>query len=61
MPQLIAIGLIGGLAWYAWRAFQKQMDTISEDAKRKEEAKAVKEVAPLEKGPDGVYRPRKDD
>lgn len=60
MPQLIALGLVGGLAWYAFRAFKKQMAAVKEELKETEVKKKspTKEIDELEKGPDGVYRPK---
>lgn len=62
MVQIIAIGLVGGLAWYAYRAFKRQMQSVGEELKKTaEKTKASadpKSVDALEKGPDGVYRPK---
>ena len=60
MPQVIALTLVGGLAWFAWRAFQREMARIGEELKRQEAAKA-NEVTRLEKDADGVYRPKRGD
>lgn len=64
MVQLIALGLIGGLGWYAYKAFQRQMDSVGEELKKSEhkkqdKSKSAKIVDALEKGEDGVYRPKK--
>ncbi|MGB7335917.1 MAG: hypothetical protein WBD01_09025 [Salaquimonas sp.] len=64
MVQLIAVGLIGGLGWYAYKAFQRQMASVGEELKKAKENKETKpgkakNIDALEKGPDGVYRPRK--
>lgn len=66
MPQLIALGLVGGLAWYAYRAFKRQMANVSEELKKNEKAKTAKKakkdvtktIDELELGKDGVYRPK---
>lgn len=59
MPQLIAIGLIAAVVWFAWRALKREMARV-DSAVRDQESKAdVKEVTPLEKDEDGVYRPKK--
>lgn len=58
MPQLIALGLVGGLVWYGYRAFKKQMEKVGEELKNAEGKAAMKNVDALEKGQDGVYRPK---
>lgn len=59
MAQLVAFGLLGGLAWYAYGAFKKQMAKVQEELKDNEASKkTTKMVDDLELGPDGVYRPR---
>lgn len=60
MPQLIAIGLIGGLVYYAWRALKREMARIGDEVASKEKPNAPLSGTILEKGPDGVYRPRND-
>jgi hypothetical protein len=59
MPQLIALGLIGGLVWYAYRAFKRQMAAVAEELRKSEEDNNPKTVDALEKGDDGVYRPKR--
>lgn len=61
MVQLVALGLIGGLGWYAWRALQRHMESVGEELEREQRNKSAKEVDALEMGEDGVYRPRKRD
>jgi len=62
MVQLIAIGLVGGLVWYGYRAFKRQMQSVGEELKKTAEKagadKTRKSVDALEQGPDGVYRPK---
>jgi hypothetical protein len=58
MPQLVAIALVGGLVWYAWRALKREMARIGNEVAEQETKKAAREATVLEKGPDGVYRPR---
>ena len=61
MPQLIAVGLVGGLIWYAWRALKRQMETVGEELRQQEasrDPKTPQTVESLEKGEDGVYRPK---
>ena len=58
MPQLIAVGLVGGLIWYAWRALKRQMETVGEELRQQEASRDPKIVESLEKGEDGVYRPK---
>jgi len=71
MVQLLALGLIGGLIWYAWNALQKHMQTIGEELDRKHKGSSTKSPAgktsdpkresdTLELGEDGVYRPKDD-
>ena len=55
MPQLIAMALIGGVLWYGYRAFTKQMAKAAEEL-RKAEAEE-KSKTELKLGKDGVYRP----
>lgn len=72
MVQLIALGLVGGLVWYAWNALQKHMKDVGEELDRKQKASGSKnstdnssdrkrESDTLELGEDGVYRPRDED
>ena len=66
MVQLVALALVGGLGWYAWRALQKHMAAIGDELEKPEKAKQKKSRAAdaadeLEKGPDGVYRLKKRD
>lgn len=66
MVQLVALALVGGLGWYAWRALQKHMATIGEELEKSEKTRQKKPAAEvqadeLEKGPDGVYRLKKRD
>lgn len=65
MAQLIALGLIGGLGWYCYRALKRQMAVVGDELKKSESKKAkskgaTKEIDELELGPDGVYRPKDD-
>jgi len=63
MPQLIAIVLVGGVAWWAWRLFKKEMARVGGELKEAEKVRVrpeQKAVTQLEKGPDGVYRPGRD-
>ena len=59
MPQRIALALVGGLGWYAWRAFKREMARVGDEL-RGEEA-VDKQVTSLEPDEDGVYRPKKTD
>lgn len=66
MVQLIAIGLVGGLGWYAYKAFQRQMASVAKElkeAERKKQGKpgGAKNIDALELGEDGVYRPSNSD
>ena len=66
MVQLVALALVRGLGWYAWRALQKHMAAIGDELEMSEKAKHKKSSAnnqadELEKGPDGVYRLKKRD
>lgn len=60
MPQLIALALVGGLGWYAWRAFKREMARVGDEL-RKDEVKAENQPTVLERGEDGVYRPKRHD
>jgi hypothetical protein len=65
MVQLVAVALVGGLGWYAYRAFQKHMAAIGEELEKSEKAKKDKAAKTasadeLELGPDGVYRLKSD-
>ena len=61
MPQLIAMALIGILVFYAWRALRREMDRIGNEVDESERVKSQSQSpAQLEKGPDGVYRPKRD-
>jgi hypothetical protein len=56
MPQVIALALIGGAAWFAWRSFKRQMIQVGEELRRREND--AREITPLERGEDGIYRPK---
>ena len=60
MAQLIALALVGGVAWYAWRAFQREMTRVGNELR---DTGKVDDDAPtrLERGEDGVWRPKQDD
>ncbi len=57
--QLIAVGLVGGLVWYGYRAFKREMKRVGEQIREEEKKAASKTV--LKQDEDGVYRPTKDD
>ena len=59
MPQLIALGLIGGVVWLGYRALKREVARINEET-RAAENKAKQKTA-LKQGEDGVYRPADDD
>jgi len=59
MPQLIAIGLIGGVVWYGYRALKREMERINKET-RAEEKKAKSQTV-LKQDKDGVYRPTDED
>ena len=61
--QLIALGLIGVLGWYAWSALKREMARINNEVRNAEKPKAPPsagkgDVTILEPGEDGVYRPK---
>jgi len=58
MPQMIAIGLVGVLGYYAWRVFRREMARVAGELEKQKASSAPQEAAQLEKGSDGVYRPR---
>ena len=60
MPQLIALALVGGLGWYAWRALKREMSRVGNELKR-DEVKREAQPTVLERGEDGVYRPKQGD
>jgi len=57
MPQLIAIALVGGLVFYAYRAFKREMERVGRETEKAEKKSSGKA---LQKGSDGVYRPSDD-
>ncbi|MCB1386718.1 MAG: hypothetical protein KDJ80_12365 [Nitratireductor sp.] len=65
MPQLIALGLVGALVWYAWRELKRHMHKVDAELRQREAERDrsgnIRDIAPLEKGEDGVYRPRRED
>lgn len=58
MPQLIGLALLGGVAWYGYRALKREMERIGRETREAErkakEARRGKELVPDE---NGVYRP----
>ena len=58
MPQLIAIGLVGGLVWVGYRAFKRQMDRVGKEMRDQQKTRGAKLADKLELGEDGVYRPK---
>ena len=65
MVQIVALGLIGGLGWYCYRVFKRQMAAVGEELKKSEAKKSkssggVNAIDELEMGADGVYRPKDD-
>lgn len=59
MPQLIAIGLIGGVVWYGYKALKREMARINEETRSAE--KKAKSKTILKQDKDGVYRPVDED
>lgn len=59
MPQLIALGLIGGVAWYAYKALKREMDRINKETRAAEKKSDNKQI--LKQDKDGVYRPVDDE
>lgn len=59
MPQLIAIGLIGGVVWYGYKALKREMARINEETRKAE--KKAKSKTILKQDKDGVYRPMDED
>ena len=55
MPQLIAIGLIGGVVWYGYKALKREMERINKETRAAE--KKTKSQTVLKQDKDGVYRP----
>lgn len=55
MPQLIGLALVGGVLWYGYRAFKREMERIGKET-REAEARA-KDKTILRQDEDGVYRP----
>lgn len=55
MPQLIAVALVGGVVWYGYRVFKREMERVGRETREAENR--TKSVTPLQKGKDGVYRP----
>ncbi|MFK7902025.1 MAG: hypothetical protein AB8B49_04195 [Nitratireductor sp.] len=63
MPQLIALGLVGGLVWYGYRELKKHMAVVQDELKKTTKdktnsKKSMKVIDDLEQGSDGVYRPK---
>jgi len=59
MPQLIAIGLIGGVVWYGYKALKREMARINKETRAEEKKAKTKTV--LKQDKDGVYRPMDDE
>lgn len=59
MPQLIGLALVGGVLWYGYRAFKREMERIGKET-REAEAKAKAKTV-LKQDEDGVYRPSQSD
>ena len=57
MPQLIAIVLIGGVIWYGYRAFKREMERVGRETREADLNSNKAAAKPLQKGEDGVYRP----
>lgn len=57
MVQLVALGLVAALVWYAWTALKRQMASVGEAVREEEIRKSASSTPTLEQGADGVYRP----
>jgi len=58
LPQLIGLALIGGVVWYGYRAFKREMERVGRQTREAEKrATAAKRGKPLVRGEDGIYRP----
>lgn len=60
MPQLLTIAVLGAAVWFVGRALKREMARVGEQLRRDERETAERQVEALEKGEDGVYRPRRD-
>lgn len=58
MPQLLIFAVIAGAALLAVRAVGREMNRVGEQLRRQEAEKNEGAPMPLEKGSDGIYRPR---
>ena len=59
MPQLIVLALVGGAAWYGYKAIKREMDRVGRQTREAE----VKKQSPvkLTQDEDGVFRPKDND
>lgn len=60
MPQLLALALVGGVVYYGYRVFKKEMQRVAAELDAAEEQQSPKKVTILHKDEDGVYRPKQD-
>ena len=58
MPQLIALGLFGGIVWFGWRALKKEVERINAETRKAEKSRQT--IKPLKQDEDGVYRVEQD-
>lgn len=60
MPQILALALVGGVVYYGYKVFKKEMKRVAAELDEAEQKKNPKEVTVLQKDEDGVYRPKED-
>ncbi|MEX6505655.1 hypothetical protein [Jiella sp. M17.18] len=60
MPQFFLLGLVGAVAWYGYKQMTRDAERVSERNRESEAEMRTGAQGTLVRGPDGVYRIRKD-
>ncbi|WP_425364989.1 hypothetical protein [Jiella endophytica] len=60
MPQLILLGLVGAAAWLGYKQMAKDAEAVSQRNRQAEAEVRNGAQGTLVRGPDGIYRVRKD-
>ena len=60
MPQLLLLGLVGAAALFGYKQMKRDAERVSENNRRSEAESRTGAQGTLVRGPEGVYRIKKD-
>ncbi|MCB8838767.1 hypothetical protein [Aurantimonas sp. VKM B-3413] len=60
MPQFFLLSLVGAAAWYGYKQMTRDAERVAERSRESEAEMRTGAQGTLVRGPDGIYRIRKD-